>query len=175
MKNLYGLYYDDVGSANFKGIMRKEPATEVLLSNIPKNMTPLTQLYFNQDGYIKYCKDYKEYWSWVNFRNESRYENTIKHGKNYDTKNMMHTFRLLDMAEEILVKEKINVHRKNREELLSIRRGEHEYDELIKKADFKIKTIEQAYLTSTLPEFPNLKIIEKMLFDIRSSWYQNDF
>ena len=50
---------------------------------------------------LKYCKDYKAYWDWVKHRNESRYQNNIEHGKNYDSKNMMHTFRLLHMAQEI--------------------------------------------------------------------------
>jgi hypothetical protein len=34
-------------------------------------------------------------------QNEEHYENTINHGKNYDSNNMMHVFLLLHMAEEI--------------------------------------------------------------------------
>lgn len=170
-KNLYGLYYDKNQTESFRGIMKKETATDVLLSSIPKGMQPISQLYFNQDGYIKYCKDYKEYWDWVEKRNEARYENTIEHGKNYDAKNMMHTFRLLDMAKEILLEAKVNVHRPNREELLSIRRGEFSYDELIQKANEKIEGIEEAFKVSDLQEVPDMDLIEKMLVKIRSDFY----
>ena len=34
----------------------------------------LAMLYFNLDGYSTYCKKYKEYWSWVDKRNEERYK-----------------------------------------------------------------------------------------------------
>lgn len=64
---------------------------------------------FNENAYKQYCKAYKEYWEWVEERNEERYQNTLEHGKNYDAKNMMHTFRLLDMAEEIASEKSILV------------------------------------------------------------------
>ena len=60
-------------------------------------------LYFNLDGYSSYCKKYKEYWAWVSKRNEERYKSNISHNKNYDAKNMMHTFRLLHMAKEVQI------------------------------------------------------------------------
>lgn len=63
-----------------------------------------------------------------------RDRNTLSHGKRYDAKNMMYTFHLLDMAAEILKDGQINVRRPNREELLRIRGGEYEYDDLIQRA-----------------------------------------
>ena len=172
-KDTYGVYYDLTDTLGYSGVMRKESATTVLLSSIPKGQKPINYLNFNQDGYIKYCKDYKDYWSWVEKRNESRYEKNIKHGKNYDSKNMMHTFRLLDMAEEILNQEKVIVKRPNRGELLKIRNGYWQYDELIEKANLKMKAVEQAYISSQLQEEPNLAEIEKILIDIRHKLYEN--
>lgn len=170
-KDTYGLYYDQSGLMGYKGVMKKQRATTVSLSTIPKGEKPHTYLQFNQDGYIKYCKDYKEYWDWVDNRNENRYENNIQHGKNYDSKNMMHTFRLLDMAKEILADGQINVHRNNREELLKIRNGEWEYDELIAMANEKMKAVELAYETSSLPEEPNAQAIEMLLIEMRRELY----
>ncbi len=170
-KDTYGLYYDALDNIGYKGVMKKESATTVLLSSIPKNVNPLTHLHFNQDGYIKYCKDYREYWDWVEKRNENRYENNIQHGKNYDSKNMMHTFRLLDMAEEILKEGKIHVKRENREELLKIRNGEWLYDELIEMANSKMKAVEKAFELSSLPEKPNLEKIEQLLIQVREEIY----
>lgn len=173
MKNLYALFYDESGEMNFNGVMKKESANDVTLSSVPKGERPISHLSFNLDGYAKYCKDYKEYWSWVKLRNEARYENTIEHGKNYDTKNMMHTFRLLYMAEEILRDKKVNVHRNNREELLAIRAGQFSYDELIDKSNQMIQRIDEAHAQSQLPDLPDLDVIEKMLITVRDQWYQN--
>lgn len=173
MRDVYGLYYDDINHHDFKGIMRNKTVDTILLSSIPKGLEPLAILSFNKDGYKKYCKDYKEYWDWVDKRNDARYQNTLSHGKNYDAKNMMHTFRLLCMAEEILSQHKIIVHRPNRTELLAIRAGDFDYDDLIKKAEQKIKKIEQLYSTCTLPEQPNKSVIEAILVGIRKQWYSN--
>jgi len=171
-KDTYALYYDSNDDLQYNGVIKKDSATTVLLSSIPKSETALSHLHFNQDGYIRYCKDYREYWSWVEKRNESRYENNLQHGKNYDSKNMMHTFRLLDMAEEILQEGKIYVKRKNREDLLKIRNWEWSYDELIEKANNKMKKIESAYLESTLPNEPNIAKIENLLVEIRNKLYR---
>ena len=109
LKDCYNLYYS-VEQA-YAGITKKENANDVCLSSIPNGENPLAMLYFNKDGYSAYCKQYKEYWAWVAKRNDDRYNTTIAHGKKYDSKNMMHVFRLLYMAKEIALEGKINVHR----------------------------------------------------------------
>ncbi len=171
MRDLYGLYHDSSGEAGFKGILRKENANDVSLSSVPKNMEPVGLMSFNKDGYTKHCKDYRDYWDWVSLRNEERYQNTIQHGKNYDAKNMMHTFRLLDMAAEILEKGQVIVRRPNREELLSIRRGEFLYEDLIEKAEQKLQKIEQLYVISSLPDYPDKARIEELLIAVREDFY----
>ena len=172
MKNLYALFYDEKNELGFRGIMKSENATEVLLSSIPKGMEPLSHLFFNQDGYMKYCKDYKAYWDWVGKRNEARYQNTLAHGKNYDAKNMMHTFRLLDMAVEILRDERLVVRRPNREELLLIRSGHFTYEELIEKANAKLAQVNYWYEKSNLQEEPDREKIDSLLVEMREEWYR---
>ena len=83
----------------------------------------------------------------------------------------MHTFRLLDMAKEILSTGEVIVKRTNRDELLSIRKGEWNYDDLIDQANKKMKEVENAFLKSTLQEEPNKKEIEKLLVDLRRKFY----
>lgn len=170
-KDMYAVFHDSDGTLGYKGIMKKAVATSVLLSSIPKKEAPVGYLYFNKDGYAKYCKDYKDYWDWVAKRNELRYQNNIDHGKNYDSKNLMHTFRLLDMAEEILEKGEILVKRPNRAALLAIRRGERDYDDLIAEANTKMEAVEAAYERSTLPDHPAYEQIEKLLVDLRNAFY----
>jgi len=86
---------------------------------------------------------------------------------------MMHTFRLLDMAIEILRDGKILVKRPNREELLSIRRGEWQYDELIKKAKEKMQNVEEVFIHSSLPEKPNIRKVDALLVKLREILYLN--
>ena len=84
---------------------------------------------------------------------------------------MMHTFRLLDMAEEILEHGEIIVQRPNREYLLSIRRGEWDYDELIAEADKKMEAVEAAWAKSPLPETVDEDKIEQLLVELRRAFY----
>lgn len=95
----------------------------------------------------------------------------LPHGKNYDAKNMMHTFRLLDMAEEIGRTGKIIVRRPNRDFLLSIKRGDHNYDELVAEAERRLEVIEEVYAASFLPEQPDMKKINRVLIDARKELY----
>lgn len=170
MHEMYGLYHDLKGS--YGGIIRKSDANEVALSSIAKDVEPIALMSFNKSGYSKYCKDYKEYWDWVEKRNDARYTNTISHGKNYDAKNMMHTFRLLNMAEEIGREGVIKVKRSDREFLLRVKGGEFNYDELVEKAEQKIEEIESVYAKSNLPEQPNVDKINNLLVEMREQLYK---
>lgn len=172
MKNIYAVFHSTDKTLNYQGVLRKETATEVALSSISKEEKSIAILYFNKDGYSTYCKEYREYWDWVNKRNQTRYENTLQHGKNYDAKNMMHTFRLLDMAKEILETGEINVIRHNRKELLDIKSGNFEYDYLINKAEEKLNNIKDLYSKSILPETPNKEKINEILIKIRKKFYK---
>lgn len=134
-KGMFALFYDTTSTLGYKGIIQKENSNEVSLSSIPKGQEPVGYLSVNQEGYSKYCKEYTEYWEWIEKRNDERYRTNQQHGKNYDSKNMMHTIRLLQTAEQILAKGTLNIKVPNREELLTIKAGEMEYDALLQMAD----------------------------------------
>lgn len=170
MREVFGLYYHSDNL--YKGIVHDETSMDVAMSSVVVTEKPIATLSFNKDGYSRYCKDYKEYFSWVDKRNDARYENTVSHGKNYDAKNMMHTFRLLDMAEEIGTTSLINVRRPNREFLLRIKKGDFSYEDLVERADEKLKAVEKAYFNCGLKDRPDLRIIDELLIDIRKKFYQ---
>jgi uncharacterized protein len=170
-RDVYAVFYDASDELGFKGILAKPGANEVALSSIPKGMTPVGILSFNKDGYQTYCKDYRHYWEWVEQRNEARYENTLAHGKRYDAKNMMHTFRLLDMAEEIARFQEIRVRRPNADFLLDIRRGAFDYEDLLAQAEQRLQRIEALYAASPLPERPDEAKISQLLMELREEWY----
>ncbi len=170
MKDVYGLYYSE--TLGFSGIVRGPASNELCLSSVPKGTPQVTLLYFNKDGYSTYCKEYREYWDWVGKRNEARYENTQRHGKNYDAKNMMHVFRLLDMAIEIGWEGQVNVRRPNRDFLLSIKAGELEYESLLKMAEEKQLEMEAAFDQSSLPEEPDVAFIHQLTYELRDQLYR---
>ncbi|MVM28623.1 nucleotidyltransferase [Spirosoma sp. HMF4905] len=171
VRDVYALFYDKTANLGFQGIIAGADSTEVSLSSVPKGAKPETHLYVNHDGYSSYCKDYREYWDWVDKRNDARYQNTLEHGKNYDAKNMMHTFRLLDMAAEILETGQVLVRRPNRDELLKIRSGAFDYDNLIEQAEQKIMQIDTLAASSPLSDRPDLAKINKILVELRTELY----
>ncbi|MCL6220102.1 DNA polymerase beta superfamily protein [Zunongwangia pacifica] len=173
MKNMYGLFYG--AQLGYKGIMQHEQSNDVSLSSIPKEEKQQALLYFNKDGYSSYCKEYKEYWNWVKHRNEARYQNTQNHGKNYDAKNMMHTFRLLEMALEIAREKQINVQRPNREFLLEIKSGKFAYDTLLAQANKLQAQLEEAFQQTDLPEHPDLHYINQLAYELREGLYREGF
>jgi hypothetical protein len=171
-KGLYALFYDKDGAFGYKGIISGNLANDVSMSSIPKGEKEQAYLYFNVESYSSYCKDYREYWDWVEKRNEDRYQGNLEHGKDYDAKNMMHTIRLLQVAHEILRDGQLNVKRQNRDELLSIKQGKMEYDDLLKMADGIMAQIEEAAKTTTLQDKPDKEQAEQILIQMRSELYQ---
>ncbi|MES1223424.1 MAG: nucleotidyltransferase domain-containing protein [Bacteroidota bacterium] len=169
LRDCYNLYHSSVHS--YSGIVRKDESNDVCMSSIPKGETSVGLLYFNKDGYSVYCKRYKEYWDWVTRRNEERYNTTMSHGKNYDSKNMMHVFRLLLTAKEIATEGKINVWRKDREFLLDIKQGKFEYDDLVSQAEVLKNELTGLYAKSGLKDEPDTAEINKLLIEMRVSYY----
>jgi len=171
VRDCYNLYYSN--EFNYAGVTKKDNANEVSLSSIPKGEKPLAMLYFNKDAYSVYCKQYREYWNWVAKRNEERYKTTMSHGKNYDAKNMMHVFRLLLMAKEIATEGRINVYRKDREFLLSIKEGKFEYDELVQQAEALKDELPLLYQRSDLKDEPDVDKINDLLIRMRDEYYSS--
>lgn len=169
LKDCYNLFYSE--GKRYAGIVKKENANDVCLSSIPKGEQAIAMLYFNKDGYSAYCKQYLEYWDWVAKRNEDRYDKTMQHGKKYDAKNMMHVFRLLLVAREIAVEGKVNVFRKDRDFLLSIKEGKFEYDDLVEKATALKEELPLLYHQSRLMNEPDIKLIEDALIKMRKVYY----
>ena len=156
-RGMFALFYDETGTMGYKGIIQNEEANQVSVSSIPKEAKCIAYIFCNLDAYSVYCKDYREYWKWVSERNEDRYNVNQKHGQNYDSKNMMHTIRLLQSCEQIFRTGSLRIHVDNRSELLDIKSGNQAYETLIQKAEDLIRTIEYYYTTSTLPNIRTYK------------------
>ena len=171
-RNGYLLYHQkQLSEGWFRGIVSGPEADDIQLSSVPRGIDHLAIMTFNKDGYSAYCREYKEYLEWEEKRNPARYESTLAHGKNYDAKNMMHTFRLLNMAEEIALHHKVVVYRADRDFLLSIRNGAFEFDQLMEMVEEKMERIKKLYDKSDLPAKPDEKKTEDLLIEIRKRFY----
>ncbi|MGY4539882.1 hypothetical protein ACVW0P_004323 [Mucilaginibacter sp. UYNi724] len=171
-RNVYLLYHQSqLTGGQFKGIASGAEADDVQLSSVPKGIENIAVMNFNKDSYSIYCREYKEYQEWEAKRNEQRYQSTLSHGKSYDAKNMMHTFRLLNMAEEIALYRQVIVKRDDRDFLLKIRNGEFEFEELMQMVEEKMEQIKATYEKSSLPDRPDIQMAEDILVRIRMSFY----
>jgi len=171
--DLYAMY--DLSDTDIiSGIVSdEEKANDVQLTSIPKGLEPIAYLTFNKDAYSVHCKKYKEYQTWLTERNEDRFKMNKEHGKNYDSKNMSHCIRLLDMAIEIGSGKGIIVRRseEHRKLLLSIRHGEMEFEDLIKMAESKIELLDRTFDESDLPKTIDEEFIANLGMTIRKKFY----
>lgn len=175
-REVYALFYDEEGHSTgeksaYNGIILGDSSTSVRVSAVEKGKKPIATVYYNKDGYSVYCKEYKQYWEWVEQRNPERFKENVEAGKGYDGKNMLHCHRLLDMAIEIGSGKGINVHRPNRDILLKIRKGEYEYTDLIADAENKILVMNDLYENSNLPTEIDDGFIDDLLVKIRKNFY----
>ncbi|WP_312193363.1 DNA polymerase beta superfamily protein [Sphingobacterium sp.] len=171
-KGMYALYYDQTQTLGYKGVVASLESNEVSLSSIPKGQALGAYLFVNHDAYSSYCKAYNEYFSWVSERNEKRFEGTMNHGQGYDAKNMMHTIRLLQQAKEILSRSVLQIQRPDREELLGIKNGTYNYDELFVWSHKLFEEVQELCLHSLLPEAPDQDNLRQQLVDMRKHLYR---
>lgn len=172
MKNTFYLFHDKTGKKKYRGIADKK-FVQLVLSSIPKNEVPLTTFYCNFEAFSSHCKKYREYNDWLVKRNEHRYNKFVEVGKGYDTKNLAHCHRLLDMCIEIFTKNEINVRRSDKEiaELKAILNGEKEFEDLLKDAQEKFDKIEVLHAQSSLPEQVDFNFIFDLLLEFRKSFF----
>ncbi|MGC4013078.1 MAG: nucleotidyltransferase domain-containing protein [Luteolibacter sp.] len=163
--DLFAIYHDP--SVNYRGIISPKDPDALHFSSVPKDAEPIAWMTCNRDAFRAHCKAHREYWEWVANRNEERYRTNVGHGRGYDSKNLLHTLRLLDMAEEIAREGVLLVRRPNRDFLLQVRAGEFEYEELVERAEQQLVRVREAFEQSSLPDEPDRDRINALLVEIR--------
>lgn len=166
-----GMYaiYDDPSSES-RGLVSPKDPDALIFSSVAKEAVPVAWMHFNQDAFQAHCKAHREYWEWVQQRNPERYATNAQHGRGYDSKNLMHTLRLLDMAGEIAREGVLRVRRPNREYLLRVRAGEFEYEELVAKAEAQLVQVQEDFAASSLPDEPDRAQVNALLVQIREEF-----
>lgn len=162
----------------YKGLVKSgeglsvSESNQLRLSSIPKGEKAIANIIYNKDGYTQHCKDYKSYQKWLENRNEQRWVDVKSHGQKIDGKNMMHCMRLIQMAHEIAEGKGINVRRENKEELISIRKGEVDLQTLIDFVEEEIVEVDRLFKESNLPENVDSELINELIILIRKKFYK---
>lgn len=127
-------------------------------------------LIVQQDTYRVQHRMWKDYWQWKKNRNPARAELEKKHG--YDCKHAMHLIRLLKMSHEILRDGEVIVRRPDAEELLAIRDGAFDYDQLVETAERMDAELDDLYEKSTLPHSADKEAINTLFMNIVKEYWQ---
>lgn len=165
---IFAIYHDL--TIHYRGLVSPKDPDALIFSSVPKEAVPIGWMHFNQDAFRAHCKAHREYWEWVGQRNEERYATNVEHGRGYDSKNLMHTLRLLDMAGEIAREGVLRIRRPNRETLLRVRSGEFEYEEIVASAEEKLAEVIAEFEKSELQEQPDRDRVNRLLVEIRESF-----
>lgn len=174
--DMYNLYYQlRTPKGGHCGIVSEDgDSNQVRFSSVQKDDIPICYMTYNQSGYESHCRKYREYIEWKEHRNKARYENNLEglekdKEKFYDSKNMMHCFRLLSMCIEVAEGKGILIDRRNidREFLMDVRNRKYTYDELMTKLlELKAK-MDKAIEESTIRENIDIEFVNNLLLDCR--------
>jgi uncharacterized protein len=115
--------------------------------------------------YTSAKREWDQYQNWKTNRNPKRAELEEKYG--LDCKHAYHLVRLIRMCKEILTTGKVNVKRPDREELIAIRKGAWNYDQLIEFADKEEQELNEIYNTcNILPKFPDKNKLDQLCVEL---------
>ena len=152
----------------YRGVFGAEAGgNELRLSSIDnKDDRPVCFVSYNQDGYSTHCRQYAEYQDWVKKRNPKRYESNLD--KNYDSKNMMHCFRLMHTAAEIAEGKGMILQRTwDRQFLLDVRNHKFEYEEIVEKLEEDKERMNRLMEQSTIREKIDTSLVNDLMIEIR--------
>lgn len=157
----------------YRGVINVDAdGNELRLSSIDdKNTRPICFISYNQSGYSSHCRLYAEYQAWVKKRNPKRYESNLD--KNYDSKNMMHCFRLMHMAGEIAEGKGMVLQRTwDKQFLMDVRNHKFEYEEIIERLEEEKEHMNKLMEQSTIREQIDTDFVNQLMIDIRKKQFE---
>lgn len=181
-RNDFKAFYKEAGKSvglGYKGVTKSgeglsvSESNQLRLSSIPKGEKICASLIYNKDSYTSHCKDYAKYQKWLEERNMQRWVETSENGQMIDGKNMMHGVRLVQISREIAENGTVTIRRPNREELLSIRRGQVSLEDMLVWLENEMKELSVVYDNCNLPEEVDSELIHQTLVKIRTEFYDN--
>jgi len=129
-------------------------------------------LIYNRAEHDRAVRDHTNYWEWRRHRNDARWKSQEQGERDYDAKNMMHTFRLLLSGENILRYgvPLVRFEGNQLQLLLDIKSGQFSYADLIRMADERFTQFSASLETSTLPESIDRWKVDVLLRESTGEW-----
>ena len=162
--------HKDKKDFGYKGIVNIDESSNELriCSSIPMGEKPVFQINYTLDGYQQYCKAWREWQDFKINRNEERFN--LAKEKQFDRKNVAHAVRLMHMGLEIARGEGVKIDRTDidRDEIMKIRLGDADYDEIINKLESQKDEMKEAMINAKLPEHIDVDFVNDMLLKIRT-------
>ena len=138
-----------------------------------RNIFISKNVFFSYTGYARGQLKKIEKYNREGYMGEKRKALVEKNG--YDTKNAAHLIRLLRQGIETLGTGRIEVNRKDASELLSIKNGEWDLEEVKECAQKLFKQAELAFGESHLPDNPDYEKVSELLIGIlRDFHYESE-
>ncbi|MCM8535856.1 MAG: nucleotidyltransferase domain-containing protein [Lentisphaeraceae bacterium] len=169
-KNVYRLY---ALGKDAKGVFSKDGQIKCQsISKTDEKEKFWGLLTFNEEAYKRVIKDHKNYWQWMENRNEKRWLQQESGELDYDAKNMMHTIRLLYSGIHILENSEplVKFEGTKRQYLLDVRSGKFKYNELLQTAEELASKMRALETVSKIPEKANIQKIDQLHLDMLSCW-----
>ena len=116
--------------------------------------------------------DHHNYWAWRRDRNEARWQQQERGELDFDSKNMMHTVRLL-LSGKSLMKFGRPIVRFTGDDLsllMSIREGRLSFDEIMSIAQDILTDCERVKATADLPDVCNVTQANALLWEVTEHW-----
>jgi len=162
----FGLPETTAISADQMGVIAALLAKEETVLSVSEDVMTL---YARERSYHNALTQWAQYQTWKKSRNPSRAALEAQFG--YDCKHAMHLVRLMRMCREILTEGVVFVRRPDAEELLAIRNGAWEYDQLIEWAEKQDAELEELVKTSPLPHSPDRVFLDKLCREMVQSHF----
>lgn len=164
-QDMYRLYHY---GPHVKGVFRNG---NLVCDSIPiedENTKLIGFLSYSKDEYENAVKKWKEYWDWVEKRNDQRWLDQESNKVDYDCKNIMHCFRLLMSCTHMLRHGEplVRMPESDIEYLNDIRYGKYTYEFLMEKVDNMMAKMEDAMKSTKLPYSVNRERINELYLDI---------
>jgi uncharacterized protein len=129
-------------------------------------------LLFNEQSWKQSLADHHNYWKWRRDRNESRWRQQESGELDFDSKNMMHTVRLLLSGRSILRNGEpvIRFSGPDLELLLDIRAGKLSFERIMAIANDVIAECETLQDKTDLPATCDMRQANALLEDLTAQW-----
>lgn len=153
-------------------ISRNGDSEEIRYSSVPfREERPMIQISYNKDEFSRHRQQYREWNLWDKEHNQERFD--LACAAKYDRKNACHSARLLAMGIEIARGEGVKIDRSkiDRDFLMTIRRGEKTYEEIMEYLQGRDQEMKEAMAESTLPDEIDVDFLQNLMIKVRKEFY----